>query len=249
MEKIGNEVTTRTQASQSGLLQLEQYMPYFDSIQQNRHIHRLSLLPVQSLNKLIALNEYYKMILDIPGSICEFGVNYGSSLATWVNLRNMYEPFNASRTVHGFDTFSGFPAVTNEDRNNRVGDYSTVEGHESILENVLTLHESFSPQCHLKKFFLHKGDVSETVPRYINDNPHTIIALAYFDLDLYVPTRDVLLSILPRLTKGSLIIFDELNCPQFPGETLAVLETLGLNKISLRRIPHTQFGSYMVFGN
>ena len=32
----------------------------------------------------------------------------------------------------------------------------------------------------------------------------------------------------PRLTKGTVLGFDELNDPDSPGETLAVMETLGL---------------------
>jgi hypothetical protein len=34
-------------------------------------------------------------------------------------------------------------------------------------------------------------------------------ALAYFDLDLYEPTRAVLEQIRPYLTKGSIVAFDE----------------------------------------
>lgn len=42
-------------------------------------------------------------------------------------------------------------------------------------------------------------------------------------------------AILPHLTKGSVIGFDELNFHAFPGETLALKEVLGLGKYSIRR--------------
>ena len=58
------------------------------------------------------------------------------------------------------------------------------------------------------------------LPQYLRDNPQTIISLAYFDFDLYKPTRDCLEAILPYLTKGSILAFDELNAAEFPGKLL-----------------------------
>jgi hypothetical protein len=43
-------------------------------------------------------------------------------------------------------------------------------------------------------------------------------------------------------------VFDELNCPHFPGETLAVLEVLGLNNLALRRHPHQPYCAWAVYG-
>lgn len=37
------------------------------------------------------------------------------------------------------------------------------------------------------------------------------------------------------MCKGAVICFDQLNCPNFPGETLALLETLNLNQYELKR--------------
>jgi len=62
------------------------------------------------------------------------------------------------------------------------------------------------------------------------------------------PTKDVLEKIIPRLTKGSLLIFDELNCPHFPGETAAVQEVLGLNNLTLKRHPHQSYCAWTVYG-
>jgi len=67
-------------------------------------------------------------------------------------------------------------------------------------------------------------------------------------MDVYKPTKDVLESIVPRLTKGSLLVFDELNAEIFPGETRAVDEILGLNNIRLRHNPHQPLCAWAVFG-
>ena len=48
----------------------------------------------------------YKKILDIPGNILELGVQWGSTMALLLNLKGIHEPFNPSRKIVGFDTFS-----------------------------------------------------------------------------------------------------------------------------------------------
>ena len=46
-----------------------------------------------------------------------------------------------------------------------------------------------------------KGDASKTVKKYLNDNIQTIISLAIFDMDVYQPTKEILLTIKNRLFK------------------------------------------------
>jgi hypothetical protein len=49
------------------------------------------------------------------------------------------------------------------------------------------------------------------------------------------------------LTKGSIIAFDELNDPNFPGETIAFKEVLGLNNYEIKRSPLNPLISYIEF--
>ena len=67
-----------------------------------------------------------------------------------------------------------------------------------------------------------------------------------FDFDLYKPTKDGIKLIKKRLVKGSIVGFDELNDPDSPGETLALLETFDLNNIKLKRLGKTSRTSYFV---
>ena len=53
--------------------------------------------------------------------------------------------------------------------------------------------------------------------------------------------------ILPRLVKGSIIAFDELNCKSFPGETIAFNEVLGLNNYKLNRDRNVPYVSWIEF--
>ncbi len=213
------------------------------------NIHSLVMMKRQSLSRVLYYNEIYQKIVNVPGVVCEFGVQWGATMAQLINLRGMYEPFNHSRKIFGFDTFEGFCDVDAKDGGfSSVGDYATTDGYELILDEILTIHESFNPIPHIKKFELVKGDASKTIDVWLQKNPHAIISMAIFDMDVYKPTRDVLEKILPRLTKGSLLVFDEVNCPHFPGETAAVSEVLGLNNIALRRYPHQPYCAWAVFG-
>ena len=68
--------------------------------------------------------------------------------------------------------------------------------------------------------------------------------MAYFDFDLYEATKECLKAIRPRLVKGSIIGFDELNDPDSPGETLALMEVFGLENVRLKRFPFASRVSY-----
>ena len=70
--------------------------------------------------------------------------------------------------------------------------------------------------------------------------------MAIFDMDVYKPTKKVLDLIKPRLFKGSVLVFDELNHPQFPGETIALLKSMGLNKLKLRSFHGATFSSWTI---
>jgi hypothetical protein len=91
------------------------------------------------------------------------------------------------------------------------------------------------------------GDACDTFPAWLEDNPASIIALAILDFDIYKPTKAVLTRLSERLTKGSILVFDELSCPHFPGETLALMETLGINSLRLKRNPHQPYCSFAVW--
>jgi len=201
----------------------------------------------QTLARLLFLTELYQQILPVHGVAMEFGVRWGQNLALLHALRGIYEPYNYNRKIIGFDTFSGFPAVTAQDGDQvKAGDYGVTADYQQYLAQVLALHEADSPIPHKRKFELVAGDATETVPRYLRDHPETVIAFAYFDFDIYAPTKACLEAIRPRLTKGAIVAFDEVNCPEFPGETLAFDEVFGIANYALRRSPLNPLISYLV---
>ncbi len=206
----------------------------------------------QLLSRILFMNELYQKIINVHGIVVEFGVRWGQDLALWESLRGMHEPYNYTRKIVGFDTFKGFPSVDAKDGKSdlaSVGAYSVTEDYEKYLKEVLDYHEQESPVSHIKKYQLIKGDATIEIEKYLNDNPETIIAFAYFDFDIYQPTKKCLEAIRGHLTKGSVVEFDNLIDHDFPGGTLALKEVLGLDKYKLMRSPLNPTAAYIIFKN
>lgn len=204
----------------------------------------------QAMARTLWMTDLYRRALDVHGVVMEFGVRWGRNLALFQSLRGVYEPYNYTRKIVGFDTFSGFPSVSEQDGDDAViepGAYAVSTGYEEYLERLLEVREQESPIGHIRKFELVKGDVSETLPAYLEAHPETIVALAYFDMDIYEPTLAALELLRDRFTKGSVIGFDEVCVPAFPGETVALREALGLSNIRLQRSPVDALPSFMIW--
>lgn len=203
----------------------------------------------QRISEILSLQQLYLKILDVHGIVIEFGVRWGRHLSVFSALRSIYEPYNFYRKILGFDTFAGFLNTTQQDGNSERmynGSMSVAESYESYLAQVLALHEAEAPLSHIKRTELFKGDAPIELEKYFQQHPETIIALAYFDLDIYQPTKMCLELILPRLIKGSIIAFDELQHPEFPGETIALKEVINLSQFQIRRFSTSPNPAFIV---
>ena len=203
----------------------------------------------RDLSRILFMDYIYRQIVDVQGAVFDFGTRWGHSMAIFSALRGIYEPFNRHRKIVGFDTFSGFPQVTEEDGKAelmQIGNLSVTADYEKYLEQIMEYHEQSNPLAHIKKYEIRKGDAAAEISHYLADNPETIVALAYFDLDVYHSTKACLEAIAPRLVKGAVLAFDELNDHDAPGETQALDEVFGLKNIRLKRFPHASRVSYFV---
>ncbi len=73
-----------------------------------------------------------------------------------------------------------------------------------------------------------------------------IVSLLYLDFDLYEPTKIALENFFPRMPKGSVIAFDELDNPLWPGETQAMIEFCKDHKLRIQRLPFDPYVGYAV---
>src|SRR4029077_21224170 len=133
----------------------------------------------QMLMHVLFMDEIYQHAMQVHGVILEFGVRWGRNMALLTALRGTYEPFNYNRRIIGFDSFKGFPSVTNADgKHVAAGQFSVSDDHYDVLTEILELHERAAPLSHIKKFELVRGDASKTVPAYLEAHPETIVSLA-----------------------------------------------------------------------
>ncbi|MCB0319258.1 MAG: class I SAM-dependent methyltransferase [Bdellovibrionales bacterium] len=200
----------------------------------------------QRVTRYLALYELFKLALPIKGSIVECGVNEGFGLMSWANFSAVLEPNNLTRRIYGFDTFDGFVAVSNKDSaksyDPKEGDLRADSYQE--LKEIVEIYDDNRFLGHVDKVHLIKGDICQTALKFIEEKPHTVVSLLFMDLDIYEPTRLALETFVPRMPKGAVLAFDELDNPIWPGETLAALETLGLNNLKLERF---DFDPYIAF--
>lgn len=187
--------------------------------------------------KILFLNELYELIYNIPGVILEFGTWWGQNLCVFENLRAIYEPFNQNRRIIGFDTFGGYSDLSLKDKEGetvKATGHSLPKGYKEYLEKILACHENLNVLSNIKKHTIIEGDVRETLPIFFKNNPETLIALAYIDLALYEPCLTVLREIIPHLVRGSVVMFDELNWRDYPGETIAFKEVFKQQGFTLK---------------
>ncbi|MHB8449155.1 MAG: TylF/MycF/NovP-related O-methyltransferase [Mycobacteriales bacterium] len=200
------------------------------------------------VTRFVALYELFKLSLPVKGSIVDCGVFHGFSLMTWAHLSAALEPTNLTRRIYGFDTFRGFPSVGSTDRpadtGVEAGDLAGAALDE--LRHLIEVYDSDRFLGHLPKVHLVEGDVTSTIPDFMNENPHLVVSLLFCDLDLFEPTAVALRHFLPRMPSGAILAFDELDNPIWPGETSAVLKEVGLRQLRLRRFEFDPYIAYAV---
>jgi hypothetical protein len=198
------------------------------------------------LKRFLALYEIFKRILPVKGSIVELGVFRGFGLMSWAKLSAILEPENLTRRIYGFDTFDGFPSIDGKDCSGagraQLGELRSNSYDE--LRALIAEYDKDRYLGHIPKVELVKGDVTKTIPGFLVQNPHLVVSLLFLDLDLFEPTKAALQAFVPRMPRGSVIAFDELDNPKWPGETLALMETLGIGKLRLQRLEWDPYISF-----
>ena len=194
------------------------------------------------LARFMVQYELFKKIINVKGSVVECGVYQGSGVMAWAKIAETLEPYNFLRKIYGFDTFEGFPSVSEEDHSGgatvaRVGYLKPTYDVMSELRGCIEEFDATRLLKHQEKVILVQGDAMETIPKFVKENQQVLVALLYLDFDIYEPTLLALKEFLPRMPKGSIVAFDELNDPKWPGETRALLNALDLNRFRLESFP------------
>lgn len=189
----------------------------------------------QSIARFMVQYELFKRQINVKGSIVECGVHNGGGLMAWSKISSTLEPYNYHRMIYGFDTFEGFPDVHDEDittHNPKTEKGLFAESDYNIFEEMQSVIKEYDDNRflnHKQKIELIKGDANITIPEFVTKNKHVLVSLLFLDFDIYEPTKTALEYFLPRMPKGAIIAFDEINNPDWPGETTALLEKFNIN--------------------
>ena len=238
---------TRTEKELNYAAQLESFIAESPYSQFERFRNFSLYAPRQDITSFLVRYEIFKRVLEIQGSVIECGVFRGGGLMAWAQFSAILEPANHQRRIVGFDTFSGFTRLTAKDRLSesaeaRVGGFAA-DSYDHLKRGA-ELFDANRFVGHVPKVELIRGDAVKTIPEYLRANPQLIVSLLYLDFDLYEPTLVPLENFVPRLPKGAVIAFDELNLKDWHGESIAVLEILKLRDYRIERF---HFGSAISF--
>ena len=246
------DIQSKTQRDKLESLIVDFKIPPYDAVQ-NFPV----LTTRRNIARFLTHYELFKKIYELPGSIVELGVYKGAGVFTWAKLCEIFCPTDIIKKVYAFDTFEGFPSISEYDGTEDVQFDRISGGYNggSNVENILTAaNEAMNEDKHLKyvqRIEFIKGDVTETIPKFVNEKGNGLkICLLNLDLDLYEPTKTALEYFVPRMVKGGIIIVDEYAFQSFGGETKAVDEYF-LNKFGspplIKKFPwHTNPSGYII---
>lgn len=203
----------------------------------------------QTLTRFLAHYDIFKKILNVKGSVIECGVYSGGGLMTWAKISSILEPINLTRKIYGFDTFKGYPNISKKDstfyvNSHKVGDMGSDSYDE--LKEIIKIYNSNRPIGHIEKVYLIKGDANKTIPQFIEENPYILVSLLHLNFDIYEPTSIAIKYFWPRIPKGGIIIFGEVDDPIWPGETIALVEQLGIGNLRIQRIEYEPYLAYVI---
>lgn len=203
----------------------------------------------QNLTRFLALYEIFKKVMPVKGSIVECGVFRGFGTMSWSKFSAILEPVNLMRKVYGFDSFSGFPSLSEADLvagGSHVNPGDLYADSHDELQELISINDSTRYLGHVPKTHLIKGDATKTIPEFAKENPHVVVSLLFLDFDLYEPTKIALETFLPRMPRGSIVAFDELDNPLWPGETSAMLEVFKNRMPKIERLDFDPYIGYAV---
>lgn len=161
--------------------------------------------------KLLARTLLFNQVKDVPGDILEFGVFKGTGIMTFLKLKKYLTP-NSGKKIIGFDFFdtdSLLDSLSDLDKESMTALFNqrNFSHEESFTCYLRTIIRQAGFDDH--EYDLVKGDASNTAGKYINERPGLKISLLYLDLDLEVPTYDVLQAAWERVSRGGIVVFDE----------------------------------------
>jgi len=182
------------------------------------------------LARILAITDIYNMILQLPGTIFDIGCWRGQTSVVCENLRAIYEPLNFNRRIYLFDTFTGYKGFKSNEKTTEYqknNTYSVGDNYPELLNELLILHEKSNAMGHNNgKHQIIKGDCRKTLPKFFKDYPNELIALSYFDLNAFEPTKIAIDLVWDKTVSNGILAFWQLTRNNIHGESIAYQQSI-----------------------
>ena len=190
---------------------------------------------VDRIRKLLVRYELFKKVLSVPGDIIECGVFKGVGFMYWLKLLTIYAPA-AQKMVVGFDTFNAFADSLLDYERASAKSFTDEAAFSGVDPEAIVAAAQRAGFGH--RACLVPGDICETAPNYVRDNPGFRVSLLHLDFDTYKGTKAALEAFYDRVVPGGLIVLDEYGKRGW-GESDAVDEFFRGKGVSLHAVEHS----------
>ena len=204
------------------------------------------VMRTQEVTKIIVYYEIYKLIRHIHGDIVEIGVLDGFLTFAMAHFSEIFEHRNYTRKIWGFDTFSGYESFNEEKDKVLPPNSRSVPYSQELLQKCVDLFNASVVFNQFRKIELVAGDVVQSIPQFVSDNPHLVVSLLLLQISLYEPELVAFKEIWPRMPKGGVVVFCSMNYGDSPAATHVLLETVGISSVQIRRFPFSTKVSYII---
>ena len=161
------------------------------------------------IDRIALVISFLQSSLSVAGDVAEFGVYMGHTAAA---MNRALEQQKSEKQLYLFDSFSGMPEITYPlDGVWKKGDLA------SPVESVRELFKGSQRVNILPGYF------SETLPQH----PNLRFSFCHVDCDLYSSVKECISYILPRLSIGGVIVFDDYGFRDTQGAKAAIDECFG----------------------
>jgi hypothetical protein len=189
--------------------------------------HPTGFMQRRNLPKFLALYDIFKMTIDMPGSIAEFGVFKGGSLFTWFHLLETFLPGERMKKIYAFDHFKGYDSFTDGESSS---DWVKEKHNGNLLDDVsegmihdlvkLQSNDSYLPG--VERIVLVSGDILETAPYFKENNMGVRFSIINVDVNLLKPVKSILDNFFDLLLPGGIIMFSGYSAAPWGGEAEAI---------------------------
>lgn len=166
-------------------------------------LEKAGLGGMQTMLQAITILRLVADTSDVPGDICEFGVNAGHTARLMASA--------SKKKIWLYDSGRGVPQPMPID-----GDYLERGAMPAAAHYVYAAFDEYqmAKPTFVEDWFCNVGP----------DRLPERIAFAHIDADLYQSTLDAVRLVYPRLSPGGIMLFHDWDTPHLPGVTAAIKE-------------------------